>query len=343
MKAAIYNPYLDTLGGGERYTLTFAKVLAEEGYDVDVEWNNSGIKDKLSKRFGLKLPQNIKIVDSVNRGDGYDLIFWVSDGSIPTLRARKNYIHFQFPFHDVNGKSLLNKMKLFRVSKIICNSEFTKKVIDQEYGVDSTVLYPPVATELYKSKRKVNQICYVARFSNLTQNKGHEILIKEFKNLIKEKKFSDWKLVFAGGSEVGADIYLKKLKSLARETNIEFLESPKIEVLQNVFGTSKVFWSGAGFNEDEVKNPEKVEHFGITLVEAMSAGCVPIVYSAGGYKEIIEDGKNGFLWQNGKELVTITKKVVKESGLLIKFAKEASLSSKKYGYEEFKSKVKDII
>lgn len=343
MKAAIYNPYLDTLGGGERYTLTFAKVLAEEGYDVDVEWNNPDIKDVMSKRFGLKFPENLKIVESVNRGENYDICFWVSDGSIPTLRARKNYIHFQFPFHDVNGKSLLNKMKLFRVSKIICNSEFTKKVIDQEYDVESVVLYPPVATDLYKPKRKINQICYVARFSNLTQNKGHEILIKHFKNLVKEKKFSDWKLVLAGGSEVGADIYLRRLKSLAKGSNIEFLESPKIEVLQEVFGKSKIFWSGAGFNEDEVKNPEKVEHFGITLVEAMSAGCVPVAYSAGGYKEIIESGKNGFLWRNSKELLSLTKSIILNKADLNAISANAINSSKKYSYTNFKKHVVEIL
>lgn len=348
MKAAIYNPYLDTLGGGERYTLTFAKVLAEEGYDVDVEWKDSSIKEKLSKRFGLKLPTNLKIVDSVNRGEGYDLIFWVSDGSIPTLRATKNYIHFQFPFHDVNGNSLLNKMKLFRVNRIICNSVFTKNVIDKEYGVDSVVLYPPVATDLYKPKRKLNQICYVARFSNLTQNKGHDVLINNFKKLVKEKKFKDmkfknWKLVLAGGTEVGADIYLKKLKSLAKGVNIEFLESPSIKVLKEVFGNSKIFWSAAGFGEDEKRNPEKVEHFGITLVESMSAGCVPIVYKAGGYKEIIDNGKNGYLWQNSKELISITKQLLDTSGLMANVSKLAVDASKKYGYEEFKSKIKEII
>ena len=44
-KAAIYNPYLDTLGGGERYTLSFAKVLADEGWVVDVEWKDIKIKE----------------------------------------------------------------------------------------------------------------------------------------------------------------------------------------------------------------------------------------------------------------------------------------------------------
>lgn len=342
-KAAIYNPYLDTLGGGEKYTLTFAKVLAEEGYDVDIEWKDVSIKEKISKRFGLKLPQNIKIVESVNRGENYDLVFWVTDGSIPTLKASNNYLHFQVPFHDVNGRSLLNKMKLFRVNKIICNSNFTKKVIDKEYGVDSIVLYPPIETNLYKPKRKINQICYVARFSNLVQNKGHDVLIKEFKKLLKEKKFKEWKLILAGGVEVGSDMYLKTLKLQAKKFNIEFVESPSVEELKNIFGQSKIFWSGAGFNEDETKKPEKVEHFGITLVESMSAGCVPVVYNAGGYKEIIDNGKNGFLWQNGKELIDITKKLIKESGVLGKISKEAVQTSKKYGYEEFKRKVKKII
>ena len=342
-KATIYNPYLDTLGGGERYTLTFAKVLAEVGYDVDIEWKNKNIIEKLSKRFGLKLSQNIKIVESVNRGENYDLVFWVTDGSIPTLKATNNHLHFQVPFHNVNGKSLLNKMKLFRIKKIICNSNFTKNVIDKEYGVDSIVLYPPVATDLFKSKRKINQICYVSRFSNLTQNKGHEILIKAFKNLVKDAKFNSWKLILAGGIEVGSEKYLKYLKSKAVNLNIEFVESPTLEVLRDIFGKSKIFWSGAGFGENESKNPEKVEHFGITLVEAMSAGCVPVVYNAGGYKEIIDNGKNGYLWQNSRELINITKQLVYESGALTRLSKEAILSSRKYGYEEFKREIEKII
>lgn len=343
MKAAIYNPYLDTLGGGERYTLTFAKVLAEDGYDVDIEWSDTSIIEKLSKRFGLKLSNNIKVVDSVNRGENYDLIFYITDGSIPTLRARKNYLHFQVPFHDVNGKSLLNRMKLFRVEKVICNSNFTKNVVDNEYGVNSVVLYPPVSTDIYKPKRKLNQICYVSRFSNLTQRKGHEILIQQFKKLVKEKVFNKWKLVLAGGTEIGSEDYLKSLKSMAIGYNIEFVEKPTIELLKKIFGESKIFWSAAGFEIDEVKNPEKVEHFGITLVEAMSAGCAPIVYNIGGPKEVIENGINGYLWNNRSDLINLTKQVMSEKGLLKLIATNALSTSKKYGYETFKKQVLQII
>jgi len=68
MRAAIYNPYLDTLGGGERYTLTFARVLANIGYRVDVEWKDKSIVQKIESRFGLKL-DGINIIENINRGD----------------------------------------------------------------------------------------------------------------------------------------------------------------------------------------------------------------------------------------------------------------------------------
>ena len=136
MRAAIHNPYLDTLGGGERYTITFAKVLVESGYVVDLEWKDPEIKKTLEDRFGINL-DGVNIVNDIKRGDNYDLCFWVSDGSVPILRARNNILHFQVPFHGVGGRSLINKMKFYRINKIVCNSGFTKNIIDKEYGVKS--------------------------------------------------------------------------------------------------------------------------------------------------------------------------------------------------------------
>ena len=342
-KAAIFNPYLDTLGGGERYTIFFAKVLADEGYVVDIEWKDKSMKEKIQNRFGIKLSENINFVDDIKRGENYDICFWISDGSIPTLRARTNFLHFQVPFKNVNGKTLLNKMKLFRINKIICNSNFTKKVIDKEYGVNSLVIYPPVDILSIKSKRKENRILYVGRFSNLVQNKGHEILIDVFKNLIKEKGFTDWKLILAGGIEVGVGNYLNRLKTLNKNINIEFVESPDFNKLKEIYGKSKFFWSAAGYEVNETSSPEKVEHFGISLIESMSAGCVPVVYNAGGYKEIITSGENGFLWQNKKDLIRITEKITKTGGLYKDISTEAKKSSLKYSYEFFKKNVCQIL
>jgi glycosyltransferase involved in cell wall biosynthesis len=332
MKAAIYNPYLDTLGGGERYTMAVATTLANLSYIVDVEWKDSKTKEKLEKRFDIDLSK-INFIDDIKRGDGYDVCFWVSDGSIPTLRARKNFLHFQVPFTNVGGASLINKFKLMRINKIICNSNFTKKVIDKEYGVNSVVLYPPVAVEKFKPKKKENLILNVARFSSLMQSKRQDVLIKTFKAFSEANE--SWKLILAGGAEVGAKEFVDKLEKDISGLPIEIIKSPDFKVLKQLYGRAKIFWSASGFGIDEQKEPKKTEHFGIASVEAMAAGCVPIITYSGGHKEIITNGVDGFLWSDAIELYRYTLKVVKNEKLRKVISLKARKDSEKFSYAKF--------
>ena len=341
MRAAIYNPYLDTLGGGERYTSVFAMVLAKNGYDVDLEWKDEGIKNTLEKRFGIKL-DGVKVVKDIKRGDGYDLCFWVSDGSIPMLRARNNILHFQVPFHGVGGRSLLNKMKLFRINKIICNSNFTKSFIDKEYGVNSTVIYPPVNVEVIKPKRKENIILFVGRFSQILQDKGQDILIIAFRKMY-DSGLKDWKLVLAGGIEVGVGDYIEKLRKMASGYPIEIIESPDFKTLKDLYGKAKIFWSASGFGVNENKNPERIEHFGITVVEAMAGGAIPVIYDSGGHKEIVTDGINGFLWKKENELIRSSKDIINDKISYVKIKNEAVDISKKYNYEKFENEITQLL
>jgi glycosyltransferase involved in cell wall biosynthesis len=341
MKAAIFNPYLDTLGGGERYSMAVASVFAKAGYDVDVQWKDSSIRANLEKRFGINLKE-VGFVKDINKGDGYEICFWVSDGSIPLLRSRTNILHFQIPFTKTNGKTLLNKMKLFRVSKIVCNSNFTKNVIDNEFGVKSIVIYPPVDVERIKPKRKKNIILSVGRFSQLTQAKRQDILMKAFIRLIK-KGIDDWEFVLAGGSDVGVDDYIEKLKNISNGYPVKIIESPDYKTIIDLYGVSKIFWSASGFGFDESENPEKVEHFGISVVEAMSARSVPVVFRAGGYKEIVRDSVNGLLWKSASSLVNKTHKLIKDPKRLRQLSDEAIDKSAAYSYEIFERKLQQII
>jgi len=340
MKVAIYNPYLDTLGGGERYTMAFAKVVTDAGYKVDVQWKSSTIRKKLEKRFGFNL-NKINIVRNIERGDGYDICFWLSDGSIPQLKARKNFLHFQFPFSGVNGKSLLNRMKLYRINEVICNSHFTKRFIDNEYGVNSRVIYPPIDVSNIKPRKKENVILSVGRFSQLTQAKRQDVLISSFERLY-VRGGKKWRLILAGGIEVGADKYLKKLKNMIIDYPIEIIESPDYKKLLSLYGKAKIFWSASGYGIDEEKEPLKVEHFGIAVVEAMAAGSVPVVFDAGGHKEVIRDDKNGYLWKKG-QLAKLTEVLIRNKEKLRLLADRAHEDSKKYSYEQFKKSVEDIL
>lgn len=341
MKAAIYNPYLDTLGGGERYTLAFAKALLEKGYSVDIEWSDNAIKRKIESRFGIDL-KNINIVQDVKRGDTYDVCFWVSDGSIPALKARRNILHFQVPFTDVNGGSLLNKMKLFRIKHIVVNSQFTKSYIDKEFGVESKVLYPPVDTKSIKPKRKGNIILSVARFSELMQAKRQDVLINVFKKLY-DSGIMDWKLVLIGASDVGSSSIVTKLKQLKEGYPISLFENLSFDKVKKYYGQAKIFWSASGFEVSEFESPEKVEHFGIAVAEAMAASCVTVIYKAGGHKEIVNDSDNGFLWSSQEELFVKTLKLTNDKKLLKQMSANSQKSSERFSYERFFGEVIKMI
>ncbi len=340
MKAAIYNPYLDTLGGGERYTMAVATALVKQDYIVDVEWKDETIKEKLEKRFDIDLSK-VNFVSDIKRGDGYDVCFWVSDGSIPTLKSRKNFLHFQVPFTNVGGGSLLNKFKMMRINKVICNSNFTKRIVDREYSVNSVVLYPPVSIDKFKAKKKDNIILSVARFSSLMQSKRQDILIKTFAAFSQSNE--NWKLVLAGGIEVGAGDYLKKLERDIKGYPIEIIKSPDFKTLKDLYGKAKIFWSAAGFGIDDEKEPKKVEHFGIAPVESMAAGGVPILYNAGGHKEIIQNGVNGFLWQDAAELYRFTKKIIGDEKFRKEISTRAVETSQKFSYEEFEKTFSNLL
>lgn len=341
MKAAIYNPYLDTLGGGERYSMAVAQVFAKAGYRVDVQWKNSAIKVKLENRFGINL-EGVNFVGDIKKGDLYDICFWVSDGSIPLLRSRKNLLHFQIPFAGVNGKTILNKMKLFRINEIICNSYFTKKIIDREYGVISKVIYPPVDVLNIKPRRKQNLIVAIGRFSQLTQAKRQDVLIKTFKKMC-DRGLKNWKFILAGGVDVGVGNYLDKLKKLTVDYPIEILENPDYKKIKELYGRAKIFWSASGYGVDENKEPKKVEHFGIAVVEAMAAKAVPVIFNSGGHKETVSDSNNGFFWVSTKQLISKTNKLINESHLLRELSLRAHRDSNIFSYDVFEKNINKII
>ncbi len=342
MKACIYNPYLDTLGGGERYTMAVATTLVKAGYKVNIEWKEAGIKNKLENRFGINLG-GVEIVPDVKRGDGYDVCFWVSDGSVPLLRARSNFLHFQIPFKGVKGKGVINKMKFYRIKKVICNSFFTKGFIDQEYGVVSLVLHPPVDTNSFKPKRtKENIILYVGRFSKLAQNKRQDVLIECFKRLY-DKGFKNWRLILAGGAEVGVGDFIDELNALGKGYPIKIIESPSFGVLKDFYASSKIFWSASGFGVSEEKEPLKVEHFGISVLEAMSSSSVPLAFKAGGHKEIIEEGRNGYLWEKKEGLIKKTEELITNLKLFRNISSNAREDSKKYSYERFEKEFTSLL
>ena len=348
-KAGIYDPYLDTLGGGERYTMTVAEYLLAKNWQVDIFWNDSKIKQNINQRLGIKIERANFLPDIFKKSfwkkykilKNYDLIFYLSDGSVPFLFAKKNILHFQVPFHGIGGKNFLNRIKMKKIDNVVCNSYFTKKIIDKEYGVKSVVVYPPVAVEEFKPGKKENIILSVARFTDILHNKRQDVLVEVFKKMV-DGGLDGWRLFLVGGDTEGKKL-VAKLREESQGYPIEILTNIPFEELKKIYAKAKVFWHAAGYGIDDEKEPEKVEHFGISVVEAMAAGCIPVVIGKGGIKEIITPGKDGFLWQTREELENLTFQLIKEDSLIKKISQYLNKSSERFSKEFFCQKIYEMV
>lgn len=352
-KVLIYDPYMDTLGGGERYSLTFALACKSAGYLVEIAWPDNSILSQAESRFGMDLTSiNVNsaayslfsghsgVLQKLFFTRQYHTIFWVSDGSLPFIFGHHNYVHFQVPFSNFSfGRH--SKWKLRFINHFIYNSRFTQKVLERKLSKEKgIVLYPPVAVDQFTPGPKRKQILSVGRFDSPSHNKRQDVLIKAFSILF--ASHPDYRLIIAGGLK-GDNSTIDNLKSQASGLPIEFCINPEFGQLQQLYKDSQFFWHAAGYGIDENIEPENVEHFGITTVEAMAAGCIPVVIDRGGQKEIITHSENGFLCQNESEIAAFTSQVILDGSTYQKIKPVVIASAGRFSQTSFMDKVKNIV
>lgn len=325
--------------------LSVASVLETLGYAIYFAWDNTAEIVKLGDMLGIELknPQIDPQVKKLYFGNNplsmflatrsYDTVVYLSDGSLPLLGSRKNIIHMQVPFHDVGGRSLPNLLKKQFIHHIIVNSEFTKKIIDREYGLKSVVVYPPVSP-INCTAPKENIILSVGRFEPSLNTKKQDILIEAFKSL--SSQLQEWKMILAGAS--ASDDWVAKLRASAVGFPIELLVNVSHDDLCGLYAKSKIYWHAAGYGIDETKNPELTEHFGISTVEAISAGCIPIVVPYGGQREIVTNPE--LQWTSIPELIEKTLAVV---GSVDPAQFLADLKISEYGADNFASNLAGLL
>jgi len=267
------------------------------------------------------------------------LVFYLTDGSIFYSTAKHSVIHFQVPFKNITAHSLWGRFKLSSWQLAICNSEFTKNLVAAEWPIKCQTLYPPVDIEAFKPLKKKKYILSVGRFASFTKSKKHEEMICAFAGLFKTGKIKDWSLYLAGSIE-GDKKYPDELKKLSEGLPIFFYPDLPFKKLVTLYGESSIYWHAAGFGEDD---PAKMEHFGISTVEAMAAGCVPVVINKGGQVEIVENGKSGFLWNSPEELKEITLKLINNPKLMLTLSKNAQTKSKLFSKKHFAEKIQKMI
>lgn len=349
MKIGLFSPYLDTLGGGEKYLFDIAVCLVDK-HEIDIFWNDKGILAKAEYRFNISLSK-VNCVNNIFSGRNsikkslltkkYDVIFYVSDGSFPILLSKRNFLIIQFPVNWIVVNPVY-RVKLTRIKTIICYSDFVKKYLVKKFKKETIVIAPQIDIERNKSINKENIILSVGRFTKGMNRKKQEILIKTFKELV-EDGFKGWKLVIVGSYRDEDKDFYDFLNSESQNYPIEVLGNISYSQLQELYNKAKIYWHAAGYDEDLDNHPEKAEHFGITTVEAMRCGAVPIVIDAGGQSEIVENGKSGYKWSNLNELKKLTVNLADNEQKLNELSIESEKRSELFSKEEFNRNINKIL
>ena len=130
---------------------------------------------------------------------------------------------------------------------------------------------------------------------------------------------------------------------MARGHAIKITENLSSESLRKLYAKASIYWHATGFGEDEEKSPERMEHFGIATVEASAAGCVPVVISKGGQKEIVDNGKTGLLWETKTQLFNQTLNLINDKARFREISQNAIKNSMRFSQEKFFREYEKII
>lgn len=348
MKIAIYSPYLDTAGGGEKYMLTIAEALSKKE-DVDILIDQhlvsvgvDNIKNRCQSLLGLDFSKINFLIAPIGQGSSflsrvlflkkYDWIFYNTDGSIFLSTAKNSIVHFQMPFENTTANGLWGRLKLKSWKQAIYNSVFTKQYIEDRWAISGPVVYPPVNTGMLHPLNKKKQIISVGRFAASTKVKKHQVMIEVFKELSKDKTFKGWSLHLAGGITSGDESYVNELKEVSKGFEIYFYPDASLDDLGKLYSESAIYWHAMGYGEED---PKMSEHFGITTVEAMAAGCVPVVINKGGQPEIVEHEVSGLLWDDLDQFKEYTLKIINNQKLREKLSQNAQERAPKFSKENF--------
>lgn len=322
MIANVIHTSLNARGGGERLAVATIEALSSTGIDVELGTYEKPDYELIRDAYGEGIEGHVKKVRTLCMlsqlhdrmpVNNCDIVVNTHGDMLPFFRkgfTRKNaitYCHYPIAGYlmdcgDPDYGNVLQNLSLSGMtpscrdryfwmtrsrykemmvnSTVLTNSEFSRKAIFKTFGVDSTVLPPPVEVDTFRkillsTEHREDVVLVISRFHPSKKIENAILLAK----LLKQNQVSE-RMNIVGNISPGKAGYYNYLRQLIRRYNLE--DFVKIEVnvkfgrLLSLMRRSKAY-----------VHPLPGEPFGISTVEAMSAGIVPVVPDIGGHTEFV--------------------------------------------------------
>jgi glycosyltransferase involved in cell wall biosynthesis len=379
MKVAVAHHSLNISGGAERLCLAVIEALRSRGHDVTLitvektDWRvvkrnfgpvatpnseqymtRSRVSDNLSSipitsAYFLTYIMQLFTSKSKRRHDLLINTF----GDVINSIADITYVHFplraalelsQIPAFTSTSvwravaapySSFVSLLDKIAPGDLLTNSRFMQGIIKTVLHRNSLVVYPPVDVETFSSKcfKERKEGCTVSVVASYTP-KRHLDQVPLIAKHTKAAKF-----IIMGKADGYSVPTLKKLKELMSVLHVE----DRITLLKNV-----------PFNEfSKILSLTKVylhimpyDHFGISVVEAMASGCVPVVHRSGGpWTDILngEQGEYGFSYSTAVEAADYIDTLATDEDLRSKIASRASDRAKRFDKAVFMKRMVEVV
>ena len=354
MRILIVHPVMTFMGGGERLCCDTIRALQSGGHDLTILSSNFN-PERLEGFFGygqLFSRTNLMLYNSNDKRDQFgtsthlfrhlrgqwkvlkqamgshdlkfDLIFSTQDpGYIPALNRpiiQWGYFPKTFSYPRSLPKTLRTlpprlhyRQQISRIALVLAISRYSKESLDREWKRPIKLLYP--ACNMVRASSKRDLVVTAARAIPGKRLEDFWAIARarpryEFVMLITRDPYS---------SEYANDLIRKT------PSNGRIVFDPKKELYHSILGEAKVYLH---FMQNE--------HFGITVVEAMSASCVPIVHDSGGPGEIVDD-PSGFRWKRIRDIPAIL-----DSAMQMAPSEASRIRAQEFTFERFQQGLSSI-
>ncbi len=286
MKIGLVQPVIGQIGGNDAVLDSLIKILKSNNHEVILytfsktdRFTNITVNSKVPFKIGVFGIYQKWLMPKIKYSE-CDLYISLTGSNIktnkPLIIYDQNNLGLEMLNKNISPKyksgfwklyylpyKIFNKVKVNKNAVYISNSIYSAKILEGILQGKVNVIYPGVPISDFYQKPKKNIICMIGRIS---PDKNLEFAVEVLNSLAFHS------VIFGNVTKTNI-LYFNKLKKLAKPHVI--ITSGSREQLKDLLAESKVYFHTSK------------ETFGISVVEAISSGCIPVVPNNSAHLETV--------------------------------------------------------